>query len=149
LGFFVDLEQGVTAASAAEIAPVNHAQGSEMSTPIRAVVLFAAIAACLPARAQYLGPGLETNIELTKQDLDIMRSTVDRQVHGKPVGTAASWSNPASGNYGKIVLEKTYLRDGRPCETVEYTVATRRRPVRPEHYVLNSCQLPDGQWRIT
>lgn len=45
-----------------------------MSTPIRAAILFAALVACLPAQAQYL-LGLETNIELTKQDLTIIRHT--------------------------------------------------------------------------
>jgi hypothetical protein len=43
-----------------------------------------------PAQAQYyLGLGLETNIELTNQDLAIIRQTVDGQMHGKPVGTTA------------------------------------------------------------
>ena len=63
-----------------------------MSTPIRAAILFAALVACLPAQAQYL-LGLETNIELTKQDLAIIRQTVREQLHGKPVGTTAKWSN--------------------------------------------------------
>jgi len=119
-----------------------------MPMPIRAVVLFAVLLAGLPAQAQFLGFGLESNVELTKHDLDIIHSTVDQQVHGKPVGATASWNNPDSGNYGAIELQKKYMQNGRPCETVRYTLATRRMAVPPEHYVLNSCQQPDGQWRI-
>ena len=115
-----------------------------MSTPIRAAILFAALFPFLPAQAQYLGLGIETNIELTKHDLEIIHSTVDTAVHGKPVGTTAKWSNPDSGNYGTIELLKKFGQNGQPCETVEYTLATQRRPVRPEHYVLNSCLQPDG-----
>ena len=121
-----------------------------MPTPIRAIVLIAALLSFLPAQAQFLGLGLglETNIELTKQDLALIRHTVNADVHGKPVGTMAKWSNPGSGNYGKIELLKKFVQNGQPCETVEYTLATKRLPVRPEHYVLNSCLQPDGQWRI-
>ena len=119
-----------------------------MSTLIRAAVLFAALFAWLPAQAQFLGLGFETNIELTKHDLDIIHRTVDDEVHGKPVGTTAKWSNPDSGNSGQIKLLKKFIHDGQQCETVEYTLRTTRLPARPEHYVLNSCLQPDGQWRI-
>jgi surface antigen len=123
-----------------------------MSIPVRIIALVAAVlvgvVAWLPVQAQYLGLGIETNIELTKQDLDIIRSTVTGKVHGKPVGTSAHWSNPQSGNYGKIVLLRKFERRGQQCETVEYAIGTNRRPVRPEHYRLNSCLQPDGQWRI-
>lgn len=120
-----------------------------MPTPIRALVFLVVLLGWLPAEAQLLGLGFESNIELTKHDLDIIHSTVDGQVHGRPVGTAASWSNPSSGNYGTIKLMKRYTANGRPCETVEYTLATRQMPVPPEHYSLDSCMLPNGQWRIT
>src|SRR5271154_117170 len=108
-----------------------------MSIPLRAVVLVVALIAWLPAEAQFLGLGFESNIELTKLDLAIINRTVDEQVHGKTVGTSASWSNDDSGNHGTITLVKKYSVDGRPCESVGYTLATKRMAVRPEHYMLN------------
>jgi surface antigen len=120
-----------------------------MPLPLRAIVLVAALLVWLPAEAQLLGLGFESNIELTKQDLKIVHRTVDQQVHGKPAGTTASWSNPDSGNFGTVKLLKSYTLNGRSCETVEYTLATRRMAVPPEHYVLNSCRQPDGKWKIT
>jgi hypothetical protein len=80
-----------------------------MFNPIKIIVLIAAVFVWLPSQAQFLGLGMETNIALTKQDLDIIRETVVGQVHGKPVGTTAKWSNPASGNSGKIRLVKSFL----------------------------------------
>jgi surface antigen len=120
-----------------------------MSMPVRAVVLVATLIVSLPAHAQFLGLGFESNIELTKQDLAIIRSTVDAQIHGKTVGTSASWTNPESGNYGTITLVKKYAANGLSCESVGYTLATKRMAVPPEHYMLNSCLLADGKWRIT
>ena len=117
-----------------------------MSTPIRIIVLCAALVAWLPAQAQLLGLGLETNIELNKQDLAIIRHTVNEQVHGKPVGTTAEWSNPESGNAGKITLVRKFTRNGQQCETLDYRLITKGAG--PEHYRLSSCLQPDGQWRL-
>ena len=119
-----------------------------MSMPWKAVVLMVALLAWLPAEAQFLGLGLESNIELTKLDLAIIHRTVDQQVHGKAVGTTASWSNSDSGNYGSIKLLKKYSSNGQPCESVGYTLATRKMAVPPEHYMLDSCRQTDGLWRI-
>jgi surface antigen len=118
-----------------------------MSRTIRVIVLCAALAAWLPAQAQLL-LGLETNISLTHQDLAIIRHTVNEQVHGRPVGTTGEWSNPQSGNSGKIALVRKFTRNGQQCETLDYRLTTTRRPAGPEHYRLSSCLQPDGQWRL-
>ena len=60
-----------------------------MSSSLRVIVVCTALVTWLPAQAQFLGFGLQTNVELTKQDLDIIRHTVTEQVHGNPVGTTA------------------------------------------------------------
>jgi surface antigen len=118
------------------------------SMPIKAAVFVAVALACLPVRAQLLGLGIETNIELTRQDLSIIRQTVYTEVHGRPVGTTAKWSNPQSGNSGKIALVRKFTRNGQQCETLDYRLTTQRRATRPEHYRLSSCLQPDGQWRL-
>jgi surface antigen len=120
-----------------------------MSMPLKAITMMVVLIVGLPAEAQFLGLGLESNIELTKLDLAIIHRTVDQQVHGKAVGTTASWSNSDSGNYGTIALVKKYSVNGRPCESVGYTLGTRKMSVPPEHYMLNSCLQPDGIWRIS
>jgi surface antigen len=119
-----------------------------MSSSLRVIAVCAALVTWLPAQAQFLGPGIETNVELTKQDLEIIHHTVDGQVHGKPVGTTAKWSNPESQNSGKIALVRKFARNGQQCETLDYRLITKRRPAGPEHYRLSSCLQPDGQWRL-
>jgi len=119
-----------------------------MSSSLRVITICAALVTWLPAQAQFLGPGIEANVELTKQDLDIIHHTVSVHVHGKPVGTTAKWSNPDSQNAGKITLVRKFTRNGQQCETLDYRLTTKRRPVGPQHYRLSSCLQPDGQWRL-
>jgi hypothetical protein len=58
-----------------------------------------------PTQAQLMfGPTWESNIALTQGDLDLIHRTVDTEVHGKPVGTTASWSNPETGKAGTVKL---------------------------------------------
>ena len=97
-------------------------------------------------QAQLL-PTWETHITLTQQDMDMIHNVVTSQIHGKPVGTTASWSNPASQNSGTIKLDKKLVRKGQQCEEIEYTVQSAP-PVYSEHYHFISCLQPDSTWKI-
>jgi surface antigen len=90
----------------------------------------------------------ESHIILSQQDLDMIHGAVTNQVHGKTAGTAAPWSNPASGNSGPIRLVKKLARQNQQCEDIEYTVRSGGRPIYTEHYRLTSCLQPDGTWKI-
>jgi surface antigen len=118
-----------------------------MSIWVRALVAIFAGLATASAQAQLL-PTWETNIVLTQQDLDMIHGVVTNQVHGKPVGTVASWSNPASGNSGSVKLIKKLVLKNQRCEEVEYTVRSGGSPPYSEHYHLTSCLQPDGTWKI-
>jgi surface antigen len=120
-----------------------------MSLKAKALVpLLAGSILAASAQAQLL-PTWETHITLTQQDLDIIRGAVTDQVHGKSVGTIASWHNPASGNSGSIKLVKKLTRKNQQCEDVEYVVRSGGTPVYTEHYHFISCLQPDGTWKIT
>jgi surface antigen len=119
-----------------------------MPSPIKLSVLVIAALAGPAAQAQLLGPAFESNITLTREDLDIMRQTVNQQIHGKPVGTVASWTNPSSNNSGTIKLLKKFTARNMRCETIGYTLVTTAGGVSPEHYEFNSCLQPDGSWKI-
>jgi len=94
-------------------------------------------------QAQLL-PTWESHITLTQQDMEMIHNAVINQIHGKPVGTAASWTNPASQNSGSIRLVKKLVRKGQQCEDIGYTVRSGA-PVYTEHYHLTSCLHPDGR----
>ena len=119
-----------------------------MPIPIKPLVFAVAAVASPMAQAQLLGPSFESNISLTREDLDMMRQTVNQQIHGKPVGTTASWGNPGSKNSGTVKLLKKFSARNMRCETIGYTLATMASNVSPEHYELNSCLQPDGSWKI-
>ena len=91
--------------------------------------------------------GLGDHITLTQDDLDLIHRTVDTQIHGKPLGTSASWVNPNTGNAGTLKLLHKFKKGNLQCEKVAYTLTTKKNAVEPEHYVFNSCLTPEG-WRI-
>ena len=98
------------------------------------------------AQAQLL-PTWESHITLTQQDMEMIHNAVTNQIHGKPVGTAASWTNLASQNWGSIRLVKKLVRKGQQCEDIDYMVRSGA-PVYTEHYHLTSCLQPDGRWKL-
>jgi len=121
---------------------------ASMSISIKPIIFIVACVASTAAQAQLLGPSFESNVTLTREDLDMMRQTVTQQIHGKPVGTTASWSNPSSKNSGTVKLLKKFSARNMRCEEIGYTLATTSSNVSPEHYVLDSCLQPDGSWKI-
>jgi surface antigen len=129
--------------------PLIHvSRGKEMSLPVKTFIPFvAALMIAAPAQAQLL-PTWETHVTLTQQDLDMIRGAVTNQVHGKPLGTTAIWTNQASGNSGSIKLVKKLARKNQQCEDIEYTVRSGGTPVYTEHYHFISCLQPDGTWKI-
>ena len=98
------------------------------------------------AQGQLL-PTWESHITLTQQDMEMIHHAVTNQIHGKPVGTAALWTNPASQNSGSIRLVKKLVRKGQQCEDIDYTVRSGA-PVYTEHYHLTSCLQSDGTWKL-
>src|SRR6267142_4038278 len=118
-----------------------------MSIPIKPIVLIVALFASQSSQAQGLMLGFESNITLKQDDIDLIHQTVDQKIHGKPVGTTASWSNPNTGNAGTIKLVKKIRKKNLYCERVAYTLTTTTKAVEPEHYVFDSCLTRDG-WKI-
>ncbi len=119
-----------------------------MPQSIKLLLLVIACLAASAAQAQLLGPAFESNITLTQEDLNMMRQTVNQQIHGKPVGTTATWTNPSSKNSGAIKLLKKFTARNMRCETIGYTMKTTAMAASPEHYEFNSCLQPDGSWKI-
>ena len=110
------------------------------------LLTIAGLMAAGAAQAQLLH-AWESHITLTQQDMEMIHNAVTNQIHGKPVGTAASWTNPASQNSGSIRLVKKLVRKGQQCEDIDYTVRSGA-PVYTEHYHLTGCLQPDGTWKL-
>lgn len=119
-----------------------------MDNKIAAVALVCVFLAGGTARAQWFGSAMERGTELTAQDLALIRSTVQRDIHGKRVDTVATWNNPATGNSGRITLLRKFARQSRPCEQIAYGVTLSERAAHPYRYVFISCRQPDGTWKL-
>ncbi len=114
-----------------------------------ALLIALSLAAPAAAQAQMLGPTWETNVTLTRGDLDMIKVTLAQRVHNKAAATSVSWNNPESGNSGLITILKTLTRDGRRCEEIEYRMSPPDK-VRPsDRYVLTSCVQHDGTWKLS
>ena len=119
-----------------------------MLLPVKALApITAALMTIAAAHAQLL-PTWETHITLTQQDLEMIHAAVTNQVHGKSVGTKATWTNSVSGNSGSIKLIRKLIRNSQQCERIKYTVRSGGTPVYTEQYHFTSCLQPDGTWKI-
>ena len=93
-----------------------------MNTVLAAIALVCGLIVGGTTHAQGPRQPWDTIITLTAEDRAIVRNTVLQQIHGKPPGTVARWSNPDSGNSGMIKLLNKLTSRGMPCEKIEYTI---------------------------
>jgi surface antigen len=142
-----DFTDAVPAAAAAALSPMTGSM--PMTARVRFLLPFALLLAAAPAAAQLLGPLWETNVTLTRADLDTIRATLAQKIHGHPAGTMARWQDPASGNSGKIRLLKVFEQNGERCEQIEYHNYPRDTWRPADRFVLTSCRQPDGAWKLS
>lgn len=103
-----------------------------------------------PAAAQY-GKAFRNSPKLSSQDVAIIRKVVREDLTGKPKGTTLPWSNPESKNSGTVTLLDRFDSSGRDCRRVRYVI--KPGPKQPAgvitgSYVLTSCRLADGSWKL-
>jgi surface antigen len=120
-----------------------------MTQRLRYLLPFALLLVAAPAAAQLMGPLWETNVALTRGDLDMIRATLAGKIHGHPAGTTARWQNPVSGNSGKITLLRVFEQNGERCERIQYHNYARERWRPNDHFTLTSCRQPDGSWKLS
>ena len=102
------------------------------------------------AFAQY-GRTFRSSVKLTDTDLVIIRKIVREDFAEKPFGTTQQWSNPESENSGTVTLLDRFASQGRDCRRVKYFVrpgAKQPSSVVPSQYVMTTCRLPDGSWKL-
>jgi hypothetical protein len=100
--------------------------------------------------AQY-GRTFRSAPKLASSDIEIVRHLVREELTGKPKGTTLSWSNPKTEKSGTVTLLDSFASAGRDCRRVRYVInpgPQQRTPIRPARYVLTSCRLPDGSWKL-
>ena len=119
-----------------------------MRTTLVLVGLAGAGLAAAAAQAQGLTKPWSEATPMTPQDRAIIFSTSDSQIHGRPPGTVAKWSNPDGGHSGTITLLSKSTRKGMPCERIQYSILEPGGTRQHGRYVFTSCKLPDGSWKF-
>ncbi|WP_417831064.1 RT0821/Lpp0805 family surface protein [Terasakiella sp.] len=94
------------------------------------------------------GAWLGGSIGQSMDELDRMKmanATQDALEH-KSVGQTSTWSNPDTGNSGRITPTKTYYEPGakEPCREYSNTVTIDGQL---ETITGTACRRPDGTWR--
>ncbi len=119
-----------------------------MRTKLASIAFSSALLAGAAGHTQGLTKPWDNMTPLTAQDRAILSTTVQQQIHGKPPGTVANWSNPNGGHSGTITLLSKSARQGMPCERIEYRTLEPGSAQVHSRYVFTSCQLPDGTWKL-
>ena len=85
---------------------------------------------------------------LSKDDIDRMHSAAARLYEGRSIGTVERWRSPDSRNAGEVKLTHSFVSHSMPCRTLDYTVRFESAKDSPNHYVVNWCKIPSGEWKI-
>jgi hypothetical protein len=101
------------------------------------------------AQAQIINPfGVNNNTNLTSDDYKFGRAALDTLLAEPPaIGRYEDWSNPASGNKGKLTIISIFTKNGMPCRKVKSYIVYRKKGAAPSTLVLDVCETPAG-WKI-
>jgi surface antigen len=120
-----------------------------MTKTLPAVLLAIAFGASLaipPVAARMTSGYFDRNINLSADDLAMMRSAARDQMDGKPDGTTNTWQNAKSGNSGSVTLVKTSVTNGQTCRRIQHTILPKGKST-PSRYFVDLCHQADGSWK--
>jgi len=81
------------------------------------------------------------------RDIGFLYAKVSEALEREPTGTVVPWSNPTTGNGGRIIVTRTYfLGDGAPCR--EYTRTTDNPGGPPDRATGTGCRDDVGHWSL-
>jgi surface antigen len=90
--------------------------------------------------------GSEVGKSLDRADRQAMERTTQSSLETAPSGTATSWRNPDSGNYGTVTPQPAYQTSGGEyCREYQQTIVVGGET---QSAYGTACRQPDGTWRI-
>ena len=105
----------------------------------------------MPASFAQINPFWTTRLSngLSNADVDMLFAATQHVNTTNPirVGYAETWSNPDSGNSGKITVTRLFRSGGLACHALRYDLSYKaQRP--PRTYALDWCKTTAGEWKI-
>ena len=90
--------------------------------------------------------GSEIGKSLDRADMAYLHRTQQRALETAPSGSSTSWTNPDSGNAGRVTPQRTYRNaSGAYCREFQQTVTVGGNT---ETAYGTACRQPDGTWKI-
>lgn len=101
------------------------------------------------AQAQIINPfGVNNNNTLTNEDFTLGRAAVTKLLSEPPaVGRYEDWSNPATGNHGKLTITRIFTQKSLPCRKLSSHIVFSKKGSSPNTLVFDVCQTSSG-WKI-
>ncbi len=101
------------------------------------------------AQAQIINPfGANNGNQLTKDDFALGRAAVAKLLNDAPaVGRYEDWSNPASGNHGRLTIARLYTQNSMPCRKLDSLIEFSKKGAAPNTLVIDVCKTSDG-WKV-
>ena len=87
-------------------------------------------------------------MESLNADFTLGRAAVAKLLSDTPaVGRYEDWSNPASGNKGKLTITELYSQNAMPCRKLDSLIEFSKKGAAPYSLVIDVCQTPAG-WKV-
>jgi surface antigen len=101
------------------------------------------------ARAQIINPfGVNNGNQLTKDDFTLGRAAVAKLLDDSPaVGRYEDWSNPATGNHGKLTITDIYSQNSMPCRKLDSLIEFSKKGAAPNTLIIDVCKTSSG-WKV-
>ena len=81
------------------------------------------------------------------RDVGFLFARISDVLEFEPTGSVVRWSNPETGNGGRIIVTRTYfLPSGEPCR--EYKRTTETGSGTPDEETGAGCREEDGRWTL-
>lgn len=117
--------------------------------PALMIAGFLAFAHANSAQAQIINPfGVNNGNQLTKDDFALGRAAVAKLLADSPaVGRYEDWSNPATGNHGRLTITDIYTQNSMPCRKLDSLITFSKKGASPNTLVIDVCQTSAG-WKV-
>jgi hypothetical protein len=104
----------------------------------------AIVVAAVPIAMLWAPPAVATK---DFRDVGFLSARISDVLEFEPTGSVVRWSNPETGNGGRIIVTRTYyLPGGAPCR--EYTRTTETASGTPDEETGTGCREEDGRWTL-
>jgi surface antigen len=101
------------------------------------------------AQAQIINPfGVNNGNTLSNEDFTLGRAAVAKLLSDPPeVGRYEDWSNPKTGNHGKMTIVSIFTQKTMPCRKLSSNIVFSKKGASPNTLLFDVCQTSSG-WKI-